>query len=47
MNFCVAILIEEKLEIEEKATFQHIMLYYFKNGINKNATVMQKKICSV
>ena len=41
MNFCVVIL------IEEKATLQHIMLYYFKNGININAAVMQKKIYSV
>ena len=43
VNFCAAILI---LNMEE-ATFQHIMLYYFKKG--KNTTEMQKKkkICAV
>ena len=30
---------------EKKQHFQHITLYYFKNG--KNATEMQKKICVV
>ena len=29
----------------EKATFSHIMLYYFKKG--KNVTEMQKRICAV
>ena len=29
----------------KKATFQHIMLYYFKKA--KNATEAQKKICAV
>ena len=31
--------------MEENTHFQHIMLYYFKEG--KNATEMQKKICAV
>ena len=39
MNFSIAILI---LKMEwEKATFQHIMLYYFKKG--KNTSEMKKK----
>ena len=43
VNFCVPILI---LNMEGgKQHFQHAMLYYFKKG--KNATEMQKKICSV
>ena len=29
------------LKMEEKSTYEHIMLYYFKKG--KNATEMQKK----
>ena len=44
MKFCVAILI---LKMEENAQhFQHIMLYYFKEG--KKATEMQKQrdLCS-
>ena len=43
MNFCVAILIV-KVE-ENKQHLQHVMLYYFKKGIN--ATEMQKKVCAV
>ena len=43
VTFCVAILI---LNMEEKKQhFQHVILYCFKKG--KNATEMQKKICSV
>ena len=43
MNFCVAILV---LRMEGNMQhFQHIMLYYFKKGIN--TTEMQKKICTV
>ena len=43
VNFSVAIL---TLKMEENTQhFWHIMLYYFKKG--KNATEMQKKICSM
>ena len=40
VNFCVAILI---LKMEENTHFQHIMLYYFKEG--KNTPETQEKIC--
>ena len=43
VKFCVVILIM-KME-KHKQRFQHIMLYYFKDG--KNATETQKKICAV
>ena len=43
MTFCVAILI---LKMEENMQhFWHIMPYYFKK--DKNATELQKKICTV
>ena len=43
MNFCAAILIV-KME-ENMQHFQHIILYYFKEG--KNATETQKKTCAM
>ena len=40
--FCVAILI---LKMKENTCIRHIMLYYFKKGLN--ITEMQEKICAV